>query len=178
MWNMLVRVRSAGIAATLRDLVAAWREIVPDRPFGYTFLEDDLASRYATEFRWNGIVRLSSLFAIAIAGMGVFGLTLLAVRRRFKEIGIRKVLGAGVAQVAGLVGRELLFLVAAANLVAWPFAYLVMEHVLNGYHYRIPIGPGFFLAAGGIALGVALLTAGALGLKAALADPVKAIRYE
>jgi putative ABC transport system permease protein len=118
------------------------------------------------------------LFAVAIAGMGVFGLTLLAVRRRFKEIGIRKVLGAGVAQVAGLIGRELFFLVAAANLVAWPVAYVVMKRVLGGYHYRIALGPGFFLAAGGISLAVALLTAGGLGLKAALADPVKAIRYE
>jgi putative ABC transport system permease protein len=178
MWNLLVRVRREGLAATLRDLGAAWRELVPDRPFAYTFLEDDLAAQYASEIRWNGLVRLSSFFAVAIAGMGVFGLTLLAVRRRFKEIGIRKVLGARVAQVVALVGRELVLLVAAANLAAWPVAYFVMKRVLDGYYYRISLGPWFFLAAGVVSLAVASLTAGALGLKAALADPVKAIRYE
>jgi len=178
MWNMLVRVRADGVAGTIRGLEAVWREIVPDHPFAYTFLEDDLASQYASEARWNGIVRLSSLFAVVIAGMGIFGLTLLAVRRRFKEIGIRKVLGARVAQIVALVGRELVLLVAAANLVAWPVAYVVMKRVLGGYHYRIAIGPWFFLAAGVVSLAVALLTAGGLGVKAALSDPVKAIRYE
>jgi putative ABC transport system permease protein len=166
------------VAATIRELEAVWAEIVPSHPFAYTFLEDDLKAQYASEVRWGGIVRLSSLFAVVIAGMGIFGLTLLSVRRRFKEIGIRKVLGASVAQVAALVGRELVLLVAAANLVAWPAAYLVMRRFLDGYHYRIGLGPGFFLAAGTISLAVALLTAGGLGLRAALADPVKAIRYE
>jgi putative ABC transport system permease protein len=178
MWNMLVRIRADGVAATIRALEAAWRDIVPDHPFAYTFLEDDLASQYASEARWNGIVRLSSVFAVVIAGMGIFGLTLLSVRRRYKEIGIRKVLGARVAQVVALVGRELIVLVAAANLIAWPLAYAVMKRVLNGYYYRITLGPWFFLAAGTISLAVALLTAGGLGVKAALADPVKSIRYE
>jgi putative ABC transport system permease protein len=178
MWNMLVRIRADGVAATIRALEAAWRDIVPDHPFAYTFLEDDLASQYASEARWNGIVRLSSVFAVVIAGMGIFGLTLLSVRRRYKEIGIRKVLGARVAQVVALVGRELIVLVAGANLIAWPLAYAVMKRVLNGYYYRITLGPWFFLAAGTISLAVALLTAGGLGVKAALADPVKSIRYE
>jgi putative ABC transport system permease protein len=110
--------------------------------------------------------------------MGIFGLTLLSVRRRYKEIGIRKVLGARVAQVVALVGRELILLVAAANLIAWPAAYFVMKRVLDGYYYRIALGPWFFLAAGIVSLAVALLTAGGLGVKAALADPVKSIRYE
>ena len=178
MWNMLIRIRAGGVAATLRSLEAAWREIVPDHPFAYTFLEDDLASQYASEARWNGIVRLSSLFAVVIAGMGIFGLTLLSVRRRYKEIGIRKVLGARVAQVVALVGRELILLVAAANVIAWPLAFVIMKRVLNGYYYRITLGPWFFLAAGAVSLAVAMLTAGGLGVKAALADPVKAIRYE
>lgn len=178
MWNMLVRIRADGVAATVRALADVWRDIVPDHPFAYTFLEDDLASQYASEARWNGIVRLSSLFAVVIAGMGIFGLTLLSVRRRFKEIGIRKVLGARVAQIVALVGRELILLVAAANLIAWPAAYFVMKRVLNGYYYRITLGPWFFVAAGIVSLAVALLTAGGLGVKAALADPVKAIRYE
>lgn len=178
MWNLLVRIRGGGIAATLRDLGAVWAELVPDHPFAYTFLEDDLRSQYASEMRWGGIVRLSSLFAAVIAGMGIFGLTLLSVRRRFKEIGVRKVLGAGVPRIVALVGRELLPLVAAANLAAWPAAYFVMRRFLDGYHYRIGLGPGFFLAAGAISLAVAALTAGGLSLKAALSDPVKAIRYE
>jgi putative ABC transport system permease protein len=178
MSNMLVRIQTAGVARTMKELESAWREVQPDKPFEYTFLEDDLESQYAAETKWNGIIRCSTIFAIIIACMGIFGLTSLAVNRRFKEIGIRKVLGAGVGQIFSLVTGEFVLLVAAANLAAWPAVYYVMRRILNNYYYRISLKPSFFLAAGALSLLVALLTVSYLALRAALSDPVKAIRYE
>jgi len=110
--------------------------------------------------------------------MGIFGLTSLAVNRRFREIGIRKVFGAGVGQVFRLVTWEFLLLVAIANLAARPAAFVVVRKVLAGYHYRITPGPQDFILAGAMSLLVALATVSYLAVKAALGNPVKAIRYE
>ncbi len=178
MWVMYARVRTAGVAATLRGLEAAWRAVLPDMPFEYSFVQDDLARQYASEARWGAIVAWASGFAVAIAALGVFGLTLLSVRRRFREIGIRKVLGAGTARLLTLVGREFLVLVAVANAAAWPVGYAIMRRVLNGYASRIPLGPGPFALAAALSLAAAGVTVGALAWRAALSDPVKTIRYE
>jgi putative ABC transport system permease protein len=176
--NLYVRVREADVAGTMAFLERTWKELRPDKPFSYTFVQDDVASQYASEKRWNAIIRVSSAFALVIACMGVFGLTLLAVNRRYKEIGIRKVLGAGTDRIVGLVTGEFLFLAAAANIVAWPAAYLVVRGVLVNYAYRIRPTVFDFLLAGALATAVALGTTLSLAVKAALADPVASIRYE
>ena len=175
---MLIRVSPAGVAGTLKVLEKTWKEVRPQEPFIYSFIEDDLEAQYRTEKKWGALVRVSMIFAIAIACMGIFGLTLLAVTRRFKEIGIRKVLGAETGQVFTLITRDFLLLVALANLIAWPAAYLVMKNVLGAYHYRIGLGPGIFLLTGAVTVLAAWLTIGGLAIKAALSDPIKAIRYE
>lgn len=118
------------------------------------------------------------MFAIVIACMGIFGLTSLAVNRRIKEIGIRKVLGASISQIFSLVTKEFLILVAAANVVIWPVSYYVMHKILAAYHYRITIGPDVFLMAAGLSLIVSLAAVSYLAIKASLFDPVEAIRYE
>ncbi len=178
MRNMIVRISNTQIARTLGILDKTWKEIQPDKPFVFTFVEDDLESQYNKEKKWNGIVRYSSLFAVIIACMGIFGLTSLSVNRRFKEIGIRKVLGANLGQIFSLVTREFLLLVAIANVVAWPISYYIMKSVLIGYFYRIKIGLQFFFLAGILSLMIALITISYLAVKAALSDPVKAIRHE
>jgi putative ABC transport system permease protein len=180
-WGMrtvIIRIRESEISRTLKDLEAAWKEIQTDNPFSFTFVDDDLASQYASERRWSGIVRYSTIFAALIASMGILGLTALAVQRRFKEIGVRKVLGASAGRVFALLTREMLGLVAVANLAAGPAAYFVMRNVLNRYYYRIAIGPSFFLTAAGLSLLVSLATISYLALRAALSDPVEAIRWE
>jgi putative ABC transport system permease protein len=178
MGQMLVRIRTSGVAETLTGMETVWRELLTDKPFAYSFLVDDLASQYAAEIRWKGIVGNSTVFAVLIACLGVFGLTSLAVTRRFKEIGIRKVLGADFGRIFALVTKEIVLLVAAANLIAGPVVYFALKNVLNRYHYRIPIGPRVFLAAAALSLAVALATVSYLAIKASLFDPVKAIRGE
>jgi putative ABC transport system permease protein len=178
MSNLLVRISSRSVMDTIHRLESIWKEVRPDKPFLYSFVDEDLEAQYSKEKKWTAIVKFSSLFAMIIACMGIFGLTSLAVSRRFKEIGIRKVLGANMAQIFSLVTKEFLVLVGAANLLSWPIAYFIMRRVLEGYHYRISIGPGFFLLAACLTLIVSLATVSYLAIKAAFFDPLQAIRYE
>jgi len=178
MGSMLVRISGSSVSSTIQRLEQTWKEIQPAKPFLYSFVQDDLEAQYNNEKRWSAIVRFSSLFAIVLACMGIFGLTSIAVNRRIKEIGIRKVLGASISQIFSLVTKEFLILVAVSNLVIWPVSYYVMHRILAPYHYRISIGPDVFLIAAGLSLAVSLATVSYLAVKASLFDPVTAIRYE
>jgi putative ABC transport system permease protein len=175
---MILRIRTAGLSQTLQDIQKIWRKVNPDKPFVYSFADDDLESQYRSEQRWMGIVRSSSIFTLFIAGMGMFGLTSLAVNRRFNEIGIRKVFGARIPQIVRMIFSEFLLLLFLANLSAWPAAYIVVGRILKSYAYRVPLGPGFFLLAGAFSFTVAFAAVGFLAFRAAAADPVQTIRYE
>jgi putative ABC transport system permease protein len=162
----------------LDALEAAWTEIAPGLPFDAGFLDEDLAAFYENETRWAQIVQWATLFALAMACLGLFGLASLTVAQRTKEIGIRKVLGASAGSIAVLLSRGFAVLVGVALVIAAPLAYLAAERWLEGFAYRIDLGLGLFLLAGGLALVVALVTVGTQALRAASSDPVKALRYE
>ena len=130
------------------------------------------------EERWHRIINYASVFALLIACSGLFGLTLLAVTRRTKEIGIRKVMGASIWQIGRLINREFLILVALANIIAWPAAYVAMRMLLRNYAFRTPIQPWAFLFSALLALVIALLTVSLQALRAARANPVDSLRYE
>jgi putative ABC transport system permease protein len=117
---------------------------------------------------------------VFIGCLGLLGLAAYSAERRTKEIGIRKVLGASPPQIVMLLSNEFSRWVLAANLIAWPVAYLAMHFWLNGFAYRISLNHQlvFFVLAGASALGIALLTVGFQAVKAALADPVRALKYE
>ena len=178
MRTMIARISTDNISEALTVLGDTWEEIQPEKPFQYTFLDDDLASMYSDVRRWGTIIRYSSIFAVVIACMGVFGLTSIAISRRVKEIGIRKVLGAGVFQLVSLVTREFVVLVLAANVIAWPLAYYAMNSMLSDYYYRIELGIQYFLIAGLLTVGIAICTILFLAIKAAVSNPVDALRYE
>ena len=110
--------------------------------------------------------------------MGLFGLASFSARQRTKEIGVRKVLGASVAGIAGLLSKDFIKLIILANLFAWPVAYYVMNSWLQGFAYRIEMAWWVFALAGGLALVVALLTVSTQAIRAALTNPVEALRYE
>ena len=155
-----------------------WRQIAPDFPFDHYFLDADFDRQYRAEEQWGTIVRYASFFAILIACMGLFGLAALAVARRTKEIGIRKVMGASVSNVVVLLSGHYARLVLVAAVVAGPVAYLVMHRWLEHFAYRIEISGWIFLMAGSLALAIALMTAGYQSIRAALADPVESLRHE
>ena len=155
-----------------------WRAIAPNKPFDYYFLDADFDQRYRAEERWAQIVAYAMLFAIAIACIGLFGLSALTVAKRTKEIGIRKVLGASIFSVVRLLTNEFVLLIVCANLLAWPAAYFAMKQWLQDFAYRLEINLWPFVLSGIFALAVALLTVSFQAIKAALENPVEALRYE
>jgi putative ABC transport system permease protein len=176
--KVLVRIGSDNIPETMSSIRGIWNRIAPGLPFDYSFLDKDLDFQYRREEQWGRIVRYASQFAVLIACLGLFGLTSLVIAQRYKEIGIRKVLGSSAGRVLGLLSWDFLKLVLLSNVLAWPLAYYAMSRWVQDFAYRIKIGPGSFLLAAALGAVVAQATIGVLALKAALADPVEAIRYE
>jgi len=176
--SILVRIKPDNIPQTLALLEEAWREADADAPFTYRFLDDVVDQQYRAEARWGRIVRYASAFALLIACFGLFGLATLTATRRIKEIGIRKVLGATVSHVVLLLSKDLIALVCYAFALAAPLAYLAVRHWLDTFAYRIEISGWIFLMAGLVALLIAVFTVSYQAIRAALADPVNALRYE
>jgi putative ABC transport system permease protein len=176
--QILVRISPENISGTLSLLEKTWKDIQPDKPFLYSFLDDTMEAMYNEEKRWGAIVGYSSALAVVIACMGIFGLTSIAVNRRTKEIGIRKVLGASVPQIIDILIREFIWLVGIANIISWPLAYFAMKMLLDNYYYRINLGLQYFLLAGVLSLLIAMLTTIFLATRAAVANPVESLRYE
>jgi putative ABC transport system permease protein len=176
--NLLVRIRPEGIPQTLGLLKETWQAAVPDVPFAYRFLDEQMETSYANDRRWSEIIRYAALFALLIACLGLLGLAALTVTRRTKEIGIRKVLGATASHIVVLISKEFALLMVLGAVVASPLAYLAMQRWLQDFAYQAPLSWWIFAAAGLAAIGVALLTVGYLATRSAKSDPVRSLRYE
>ena len=175
---LALKVRPGGLPQTLAAVEQAWKRVNPGYPFEYTFLDQEFARQYREEANFALLARGFTGLAILIACLGLLGLAAFTAEQRRKEIGVRKVLGASVPGLVALLSRDFLALVLVAFVVAVPVAYLVMRHWLEGFAYRIPLGPGVFALAGLLAVAVALATVSAQALRAATADPVNALRAE
>ncbi len=176
--SIYVRIAPEGIPQTLAFLEETWQQVAPDRPFQYTFLDEVVAEAYEAEQQWRAIIRYAAGFALVIACFGLFGLAALAAERRTKEIGIRKVLGASATSIVGLLSKDFLKLVLVAFVIAAPVAYWAASTWLEDFAYRIDLGPWLFLAAGGAVCAVALGAVSYQAIRAALANPVDALRSE
>ena len=176
--DFLVRIRPERMSETIAFMAEKWQSIAGDAPFDYVFLDENFDRLYREEERWGTIVQYASFFALFVACLGVLGLTSLAITRRTKEIGIRKVLGASNHHIVALLSREFVILILIANLIAWPIAHYGVEHWLRDFAYRIDAGMGLFLLGGLLVFLTALLTIGIQALKAAQRNPVHALRYE
>ena len=176
--DFLVRIRPERIPETLAFMAEKWQSIAGDARFDHVFLDENFDRLYREEERWGTIVQYASFFALFVACLGVLGLTSLAITRRTKEIGIRKVLGASNHHIVALLSREFVVLILIANLIAWPIAHYGVEHWLRDFAYRIDAGMGLFLLGGLLVFLTALLTIGVQALKAAQRNPVHALRYD
>ena len=176
--TMVVKISNTNVSGSLKKLESIWKSMEPEKPFIYSFMDEDIETQYNNEKKWGAIVMFSSIIAVVTACMGIFGLTLISISGRIKEIGIRKVLGAKVPQIINLVLKDFMLLIVIANIAAWPFAYFIMRQMLNNYHYRITIGPGYFILTGIISVAIAFLTIIYLAVKAAVSNPVNSIRNE
>ncbi len=175
---LLVKLRPQDLPNTLAFMRAQWQTLAPSSPFDYTFLDRAFAALYRTEQNAGRLLGLFAGLAIMIACLGLLGLASFTAEQRTKEIGVRKVLGASVVGIVGLLSKDFVKLVFVAFFVATPLAYFVMKHWLQDFAYRITLSSWIFALAGGMALLIALLTVSTQAIKAALANPVEALRYE
>jgi len=176
--HFFVRVQPQDMTETLQFLEDEWKKIAPNKPFHFSFLDDDIANYYKAFFRWSKITAYATIFAVFIACLGAFGLTALAVARRTKEIGIRKVMGASVFNIVFLLAREFIILVLIATLCAWPVAYLTALLWLQDFAYRMDLTAGVFVLGGILTLTIVIGTVSIQALKAAKTNPVDTLRYE
>ena len=173
-----VRIRPGRTAQVLGFLKQKWDDFAPDRIFEYSFLDEDIDELYKADIRLNKIFTSAAGASILVASLGLFGLAALTARRRTKEIGIRKVLGASIAGITIQLSKEFLAMVLLANLIAWPLAYYAMEKWLQGFAYRTTVGMGTFVLSALFAALIALFTVSYQSIKTALANPVESLRYE
>jgi predicted permease len=168
----------ANTEQALAKIEAVIKKHNPAYPFEYRFVDDQFNQMFINEMLISKLSRVFAALTIIISCMGLFGLAAYTAERRTKEIGIRKVLGASVSGIAGLLSKDFLQLVLLSCLVAFPFAWWIMTNWLQGYAYRINIDWWIFLAAGFLAVLIALFTISFQAIKAAVANPVKSLRTE
>ena len=178
-FNVLsLKIRSEDIKGTLEYIGEIWRKYIPEKPFYYRFLDENLARYYLAEQRIGTLVTVFAGLAIVIACLGLFGLAAFTAEQRTKEIGIRKTLGATVPNIVRLLSREFVILVLLADLIAFPLAYWAMNEWLARFAYRIDLGALIFVSSGLLTMAIAIMTVSTQAIRAALTDPATALRYE
>jgi putative ABC transport system permease protein len=173
-----VKLKAGSIPSSLDYMRSQWKQFSAEYPFDYFFLDEQLNRFYQSDSRLLHVLNIFAGLAIFIACIGLFGLSIYTAKQRTKEIGIRKVLGASVSQVALLLSKDFIILVAVAILVASPVAWWAANKWLQDFAYRIHISGWIFLIAGISAILIALLTVSFQAIKAAVANPVKSLRTE
>jgi len=176
--NILIKIQSGHVPSLVTQLEKIWKERVPNRPFEYHFMDEDYNNLYIAEQRTADVFTLFAGVAILLACLGLFGLAAFTSLQRTKELGIRKVLGAGLSNIVLLVAAQFLRLVAIAFVIAVPLGWLAANRWLQDFVYRINISWWIFPLAGIAVLFIALVAVGYHALKAALVNPVRSLRTE
>ncbi len=175
---IIAHVKEGNIAGTLTSLENTWKDLNPNEPFEYSFLDQDFQKNYEAESRQSSLINYFTLIAIIISCLGLFGLATFSAEQRTKEIGIRKVLGASVASVVSLLSKDFLILVLIAICIASPLAWYGMNEWLQNFSYRINISWQVFALTTVLAILIAFITISFQAVKAAIANPVKNLRTE
>jgi ABC-type antimicrobial peptide transport system permease subunit len=176
---MLVKVKpSVAMHNALPKIEAVMKKLIPSAPFDYQFADEDYASKFASEERISKLAGFFAALAIFISSLGLFGLASFTAEQRTKEVGIRKVLGASIFNIWGLLSKEFFLLVSLSLLIAMPIAYYFMHDWLQSYTYKTEISRWIFLASGLAALMITLMTVSFQAIRAATANPVKSLRTD
>jgi ABC-type antimicrobial peptide transport system permease subunit len=176
--RIYLKIRTDNIPSTLWSLERAWKQMNPGYPFEYKFLDEDFNDLYESETRLGNVFQSFTALSVFIACLGLFGLASFMAEQKTKEIGIRKVLGSSTLSIITLLNKEFLKWILAANLIAWPISYLVMQRWIQKFAYRTNITVEIFILAGIIGLTVALVTVSMQTLKAARANPADSLKHE
>jgi len=160
------------------SIQAAWKAVIPDVPYENEFLSDSVKRQYENDKRVAGIIFSFTLIAILISCLGLYGLSIFIAELKVKEIGIRKVLGATIGSIIGLLTKDIIILVFIALVLAGPIGYYAMDKWLENFAYRVELDIAVFVASGVLAFAIAWLTMSFQSMKAALANPVESLRNE
>ncbi|MBA3675106.1 MAG: ABC transporter permease [Chitinophagaceae bacterium] len=173
-----VKINGTNLQKTLEELKDAWKNSNMLYPFEYSFLDDRIKKLYSSDEKLGNIFGKFSFIALFITCIGLFGISILTLEHRTKEIGIRKVLGASVRNIVSIVSKDFLKLVFIASCIAFPIAGYFMHNWLEDFAYRTKLSWWIFAGAGLVALAIALITIGFQTIKTAISNPVKSLRTE
>jgi putative ABC transport system permease protein len=173
-----LKIKSGDITGTIEQVRKTWTQLVPHRPFLYSFLDDDFNRQYKSDFNFRTLFSIFSSLAIFIACLGLLGLATYTTEIRTKEIGVRKVLGASVNSIVALMSKDFIVLIGVAMLIATPLAWYSMNRWLEGFAYRVEVQFWIFILAGLAAIAIAALTISFQAIKAAHSNPVNSLRSE
>ena len=176
--SLSIRLKPNSTAQSLHLIEQTWNTFYPDQPMDYYFFDESLANNYLKEYRMGTLFKYFSILAIFISCLGLYGLTAFSIEQQFKTIGIYKVLGAKVSNVVLLFTKNYMWWIVVANLISWPLTYYIIINWLEKFAYRINLGIWPFLISGVLVMGIAVITIGWLAIRAALQNPVDALRYE
>ena len=174
----MIRVAPGNAQQAVTALQKIWKQILPGNPLEYNFLDESFNQLYQADRQTSVLILIFAVIAIVLSCLGLFGLAAFAAEQRTKEIGIRKVLGATVANITTLISKDFVKLVFIAIVIATPLSLMAMNKWIQSFAYRINIGWWIFVVAGLIALLIALITVSFQSIKAAIANPVKSLRTE
>ena len=166
------------VSSSLESIKTIFKKNFPDLPFDYEFVDEEYAKKFRSEERVASLARVFTLLAILISCLGLFGLASFVAEQRTKEIGVRKVLGASVANLWTLLSKDFIKLVIIALLIAVPIAYYIMHNWLQKFNYRTTVSWEVFLIAGCGALFITIITVSVQAIRAAIANPVNSLRTE
>ena len=175
---IIASVASANFERTVKTIERTWKSVIHDTPFEYSFLDQTIQKQYDEDRRVSKIISSFGIIAMIICALGLYGLSSYMAERRFKEIGIRKVLGASVPQIVMMMSAEFVRLVSIAFVIAVPVAYYGMSKWLEGFAYKVSIGWFVFAMAGLVALAIALVTISFESIKSAMSNPIDSLRSE
>lgn len=173
-----LRLTTDQIQSKMSELERLYKQSFPGNPFEYFFADEQYNRQYQTEQQYGKIFTTASLLAIFIACLGLFGLAAFTAEQRTKEIGVRKVMGASVSSIVGLLSTDFLKLVAIAFVIAVPLVWIAMSRWLEDFAYKADLSWWIFAGAGALAGLIALVTVGTQALKAAVMNPIKSLRTE
>ncbi|HEY4063935.1 MAG TPA: ABC transporter permease [Puia sp.] len=176
--HVIVNAKSNNYAGVVKDIGRIWNKDLPGVPFEYSFLDEDVQAQYEVETTLSRILNSFAVIAVLISCLGLFGLSAFSAEQRSKEIGIRKVLGAGVTGIVQLLSKDFLKLVGIAIVIATPIGWWVMNKWLQTFTYKIHIEWWMLALAGGLAVCIALFTVSFQAIRAAVANPVKSLKTE
>jgi putative ABC transport system permease protein len=177
-YEIALKLGKGNYSSTLKQVETIWKEIAPQWPFSYQFLDERINNNYKSEINTGKIITGLSGISIFLSILGILGMILITIQQRTKEIGILKVNGARISEVLMMLNKDFVKWVAIAFVIATPIAWYAMHKWLENFAYKTELSWWIFALAGSLTLGISLLTVSWQSWKAATRNPVEALRYE